>query len=104
MNTWVGRATQGQALALSLSEERWGRVFLHFVAALRAGHWSWHFAGIGREMECIWPQARRVLVTANGWPAPNNNERQNQYERKNLCGLPVRAGQRTNHWRQPPTA
>lgn len=91
-------------MALYLSEEWWGRVFLHFVAALRAGDWGWHLAGIGREIECIWPQARRALVTANGWLAPNNNERHNQYELKNLFRLPVRAGQRTNHWRQPPTA
>jgi hypothetical protein len=33
-----------------LSEEHWGRVCLHFVAALRGGHWSWHLAGIRREL------------------------------------------------------
>jgi hypothetical protein len=34
-----------------LSQTRWGRVCLHLVTALRAGHWRWHFAGIGREMQ-----------------------------------------------------
>ena len=42
-------------MALYLSQERWGRVCLHVVAALRAGRWGWHLAGIGREMERIWP-------------------------------------------------
>jgi hypothetical protein len=53
-------------MTLYLSQERWGRVCLHFVAALRAGHWRWHLAGIGREIECIRPQTRRPSVAANG--------------------------------------
>jgi hypothetical protein len=28
----------------------WGRALLHLAAALRAGHWSWHLAGIIREL------------------------------------------------------
>lgn len=43
-------AMQGTTMALYLSQECWGRVCLHFVAALRAGHWGWHLAGIGREI------------------------------------------------------
>ena len=54
-------------MALYLSQERWGRVCLHFLAALRAGHWRWHFAGIGREIEWIWSQTRRALAAAHGW-------------------------------------
>jgi hypothetical protein len=57
---------KGKTMALYLIQEHWGRVCLHFVAALRAGHWRWHFAGIGREIECIWPQTRRVSATAKG--------------------------------------
>jgi hypothetical protein len=57
---------EGEAMALYLSRERWGRVCLHFVAALRAGHWRWHLAGIGREIESIWPQAHLVGATAKG--------------------------------------
>jgi hypothetical protein len=57
-------------MVLYLSEERWGRVCLHFVAALRAGHWGWHLAGIGREIEGMLPQPRLVLATANAWPEP----------------------------------
>ena len=53
-------------MALYLSQERWGRVCLHLVAALRAGHWGWHLAGIGREIKCIWPETRRVSAAANG--------------------------------------
>ena len=32
----------------------------------RAGHWRWHLAGIGREIECLWPQTRRASAAANG--------------------------------------
>ena len=53
-------------MALYLSQERWGRVCLHFVAALRAGHWRWHLAGIGREIEYIWPQAHPAAASAKG--------------------------------------
>jgi len=53
-------------MALYLSQERWGRVCLHFVAALRAGHWRWHLAGIGREIEWIWPQPHLIGATAKG--------------------------------------
>jgi hypothetical protein len=30
-------------------------------------------AGIGREIEGIWPQVRRASATANGWLEPSNN-------------------------------
>ena len=53
-------------MALYLSQERWGRGCLHLVAALRAGHWGWHLAGIGREIEWIWPRAHLVGATAKG--------------------------------------
>jgi hypothetical protein len=33
-----------------LSKTRLGRVCLHVMAALRAGHWGWHLAGIEREI------------------------------------------------------
>jgi hypothetical protein len=55
-------------MALSLSQERWGRVCLHFVAALRAGHWRWHLAGIGREIDSIRPRTRLTLAAANRSP------------------------------------
>jgi hypothetical protein len=51
---------EGKIMALYLSQEPWGRMCLHFVAALRAGHWRWHLVGIGREIEYIWPQTRRA--------------------------------------------
>jgi hypothetical protein len=35
---------KGETMALYLSQERWGRVCLHVVAALRAGHWRWHLS------------------------------------------------------------
>ena len=53
-------------MALYLSQERWGRVCLHLVAALRAGRWGWHLAGIGREIEFSWPQAHPVAATPKG--------------------------------------
>jgi hypothetical protein len=37
-------------MSLNLSQKCWGRSCLHLAAAMRAGHWRWHFAGIGREM------------------------------------------------------
>jgi hypothetical protein len=57
---------EGKTMALYFSQERWGRVWLHLVAALRAGHWGWHLAGIGREIEGVWPVTRRALAAANG--------------------------------------
>ena len=62
-------------MTLYLSEESWGRVCLHLVAALRAGHWAWHFAGIGREIESVWPQPRLALASVNGWPEPSNSRK-----------------------------
>ena len=58
-----------------LSQERWGRVCLHFVAALRAGHWRWHLVGIGREIEWIWPQRRLASVAVRKWPEPSKNRK-----------------------------
>ena len=40
----------GIGMAFYLVQKRWGRALLHLVAALRAGRWSWHFAGITREL------------------------------------------------------
>jgi hypothetical protein len=60
-------------MALYLSQERWGRVCLHVAAALRAGHWRWHLAGIGREFEGIGPQTPRAAAAASGWPEPSDN-------------------------------
>jgi hypothetical protein len=56
---------EGKNMALYLCQERWGRVCLHFVAALRDGHWRWHLAGIGRDIKSVCPQARPVGATAN---------------------------------------
>ena len=50
-------------MALYLIQECCGRVCLHFEAALRAGHWGWHIAGIGREIKCIWPRTHRASAT-----------------------------------------
>ena len=38
-------------MTLYLSQTRRGRACLHLVVALRASHWRWHLAGIGREMQ-----------------------------------------------------
>lgn len=35
-------------MTVYLVQTRWGRAFLHLILALRAGHWSWHAAGIIR--------------------------------------------------------
>ena len=47
-------AIEDKTMTLYLSQKRWGRVGLHFVAAVRGGHWGWHLAGIRREIECSW--------------------------------------------------
>jgi len=65
-------------MALYLIQEPWGRMCLHLMAALRAGHWRWHLAGIGREMECI--AGLRLSRTLSQNPAAT--ERQSQHERK----------------------
>jgi hypothetical protein len=66
---------EGKTMALYLMQERWGRVCLHFGAALRAGHWGWHFAGIGREIRSIWPQTHRASAAVDGWPDPSNKRK-----------------------------
>ena len=53
-------------MKLYLSQQHWGRMCLHVAVALRAGHWGWHLAGIGREIEWLWPPSRRASITANG--------------------------------------
>lgn len=62
-------------MALYLSQEGWGRVCLHVASALRAGHWGWHLAGIGREIEWMWPHAREASVAAHGRPDPGSNQK-----------------------------
>jgi hypothetical protein len=37
-------------MSFYLSQKRWGRSCLHLAAAMRTGHWRWHFAGIEREI------------------------------------------------------
>jgi len=54
-----------RTMALHLSQEPLGRVCLHFVAALRAGHWGWHLAGIGREIEWMRPHTRQASDAAH---------------------------------------
>jgi len=46
------------AMASYLIQTRWGRALLHLAATLRAGHWSWHVAGIIRELGLVAPVAR----------------------------------------------
>jgi hypothetical protein len=41
---------EGLGMASHFIQTRSGRALLHLAAALRAGHWSWHFAGIIREL------------------------------------------------------
>jgi hypothetical protein len=53
-------------MTFHLIQERWGRVCLHFVAALRAGHWRSHLAGIGREIGCNPRHTRLASFAANG--------------------------------------
>ncbi|SPE61823.1 hypothetical protein SBV1_770021 [Verrucomicrobia bacterium] len=44
-------------------QTRSGRALLHLAAALRAGHWSWHVAGISREVgQARMSDARQVRL------------------------------------------
>lgn len=47
-------------MTLYLCQRGWGRSCLHVVAALRAGHWRSHLAGIRREIH--FPQPRHVVL------------------------------------------
>ena len=51
-------------MTLYLSQKCWGRSCLHLAAAMRAGHWRSHLAGIRREIHFTRPLARST--TANG--------------------------------------
>jgi len=62
----VRTAIEEEVMARYLIQEWWGRVCLHLVAALRAGHWRWHLAGIGREFECLRLQPSWAAATAKG--------------------------------------
>ena len=37
-------------MSLYLSQRCWGRSCLHLAAAMRTGHWRWHFSGVRREI------------------------------------------------------
>jgi hypothetical protein len=50
-------------MSLYLSQNGWGRSCLHLAAAMRAGHWRWHFAGIGREIHFTKPLTRKVTAS-----------------------------------------
>ena len=60
-------------MTLYLSQRCWGRSCLHLAAALRTGHWTWHFAGIGREIHFTRSLTRRAR--ANGPAEISNDER-----------------------------
>jgi hypothetical protein len=47
-------------MSLYLSQRCWGRSCLPLAAAMRAGHWRWHFGGIRREIHFT------RLLTLNG--------------------------------------
>ena len=49
-------------MKLYLCQRSWGRSCLHLMAALRAGHWRWHLAGIRREMPLSRTPGRQALV------------------------------------------
>ncbi|MBE0544387.1 MAG: hypothetical protein IH623_23850 [Verrucomicrobia bacterium] len=51
-------------MKLYLSQRCWGRSCLHLAAAMRAGHWRWHLAGIGREIHFTKPLTRRASATS----------------------------------------
>ncbi len=53
-----------KALKLHLSQSGWGRSCLHLAAAMRAGHWRWHLAGIGREFHFTPSPTRRASAAA----------------------------------------
>jgi hypothetical protein len=46
-------AIHARTTLLFVSQAGCGRICLHLLAALRAGHWRWHLAGVGREMELM---------------------------------------------------
>ena len=53
-------------MSLYLSQRRWGRSCLHLAAVMRAGHWRWHFAGIGREIHFTRSLTLNGPTTAGG--------------------------------------
>jgi hypothetical protein len=53
-------------MTLYLSQSCWGRSCLHLVAALRAGRWRWHLAGMKRETQFAGLPRSRVSVIAGG--------------------------------------
>jgi hypothetical protein len=38
-------STEVKNMSLYVSQRCWGRSCMHLTAAMRAGHWHWHFAG-----------------------------------------------------------
>jgi hypothetical protein len=53
-------------MAWHLVQTRWGRALLHLAAALRAGHWRWHLAGIIRELGEPWLRDARQARLYHG--------------------------------------
>lgn len=58
-------STKDKTVSLYLSQRCWGRSCLH-LAAMRAGHWRSHLAGIGREIHFTRPLTRKALASAGG--------------------------------------
>ena len=54
--------TEVKNMSLYLSQRCWGRSCLHLAAAMRAGHWRWHFTGIGREIHFPKPLIREAAA------------------------------------------
>ena len=57
-------STEVKNMSLYVSQRCWGRSCMHLTAAMRAGHWRWHFAGIEREIHFTKPPTRKA--TASG--------------------------------------
>ncbi len=55
-----------KTMTLYFSQKCWGRSCLHLVAALRAGRWRWHLAGIKRESQLAGRPRGRESVIAGG--------------------------------------
>jgi hypothetical protein len=59
-------STKAKNMSFYLSQRCWGRSCLHLAAALRASHWRWHFAGIGREIHFTRSLTLNGHTTAGG--------------------------------------
>jgi hypothetical protein len=78
-----------------LAEHPFGRVLLHVACALRDHHWSWHWAGIRRELRARDPRLKTIIAINGTKTAYRKSPDFSLVTRQSLPGTRLALGTRT---------